>query len=156
MSSPYNLFISSLNMCITNPYTVRTFSFQHVQQYSDMPCKSFCFYAVSLSHPYLQKKFDRGARAPKTWRKHAKTVPSPERPSGSGLGHFSALIPSQDRPLRPKTDRLGPKTSQDRQHRFQERPRIANVGSKSGPRPPTEGPRAAQDHTPRPQIALPL
>ena len=78
----------------------------------------------------------------------------PRSPSRSGQGHFSALIPSQDRPLRPKTDRLGPKTSQDRQHRFQERPRIANVGSKSGPRPPTEGPRATQDRQHRPQERL--
>ena len=38
-------------------------------------------------------------------RKHCKTIASPERPSGSGLGHFSALIPheealkaAQDRP----------------------------------------------------------
>ena len=97
---------------------------------------------------------DTGLRRPKTMEKRSLGVPSPERPSGSGLGHFSALIPSQDRPLRPKTDRLGPKTSQDRQHRFQERPRIANVGSKSGPRPPTEGPRATQDRQHRPQERL--
>ena len=41
---------------------------------------------------------ERARRARKKWI----SIPSPERPSRSGLGHFSALIPSQDRPLRPK------------------------------------------------------
>ena len=34
-----------------------------------------------------------------------------------------------------------PRTAQDRQHGSQERPRTANIGPKSGPRPPTYVPR---------------
>ena len=49
----------------------------------------------------LQKKIDSAVRRPKTWEKtwenSSLTVPSPERPSGSGLGHFSALIRLPDR-----------------------------------------------------------
>ena len=40
---------------------------------------------------------------------------------------------------------FGPLFAQDRQHRAQDRPKTANIGPKSGPRPPTWGPRAAQD-----------
>ena len=41
--------------------------------------------------------------------------------------------------------------SVNRQRRLQERPKTANIGPKSGPRPPTQAPRAAQDRQHRPQ-----
>ena len=98
----------------------------------------------------IYRKKSTGGPGP---RKHCETVPSPERSSRSGLGHFSgllarvwatfALIPFQDRQHRPKTD-------QDRPLRAQEHPRTAHTGPRVSSGPPTEGPEAAQD---RPQRA---
>ena len=80
------------------------------------------------------------ARRPKTWENDPlprkafslgfgpllRPDPPLRSPPRSGLGHFSALIPSQDRPLGPKTDLSGTKT-----------PKTANLRPKSSPRPPS-------------------
>ena len=114
---------------------------------------------------YLQKKIDRGARAPKTMENGP--LPRTAFPLGfgpllgpdplarsrprSGLSHFSPKTAN----IGPKTANLGPDplprpptwapgAAPDRPHRPQERPKTANIGPKtanigpkSGPRPPT-------------------
>ena len=73
----------------------------------------------------------------------------PDRLPSRALATFrpkTAALGRQQRPQeRPKTGNIGTRAAQDRQHRPQERPKIGNIGPGSHPRPPTEGPRAAQD-----------
>ena len=89
----------------------------------------------------------RRARAPAARASGFFSVPSPERPSRSSQGHFSAKTALRDpTPARARAT-LSPRSPP-------ERPKTAHRGPESSPRPPTEAPRVAQDRPLRVQEQL--
>ena len=93
----------------------------------------------------IYRKNRQGLPGTENTGSHTKTVPSPECSSSSGLGHFSALIRFQDRPLRSKGGQERPKSGQERP---KSGPRAAKSGQerpKSGERAAKSGPRATQE-----------
>ncbi len=88
-----------------------------------------------------QGRPQRPQQRPKTANIGPKTGPRPPTYAPRAT-HDRAKRPQE----RPKTAHRGPGAAQDRQLRLQEHLKTANLGPKSGPRPPTEATRTAQDH----------